>query len=358
MKGNTVNINVTRVKQSRIGSVDMKNLAFGEVFSDHMLIVDYVDGRWQTPEIVPFGELCILPSMCALHYGQVVFEGLKAFYSGNGEINVFRPQKYHERLNRSCRRLCIPEVSLDLFLDSMVELIRLDKAWVPHQRGNSLYIRPFVFATDNYIGVRVSEAYRFMIILSPVGAYYKEGLNPVRLITSGEYARAVKGGLGAAKTPANYAASLLPANEAKKKGFTQVLWLDAIEHRYVEEVGTMNICFVIGNELVTPPLDGTILEGTTRDSVLRLARDWGVQVSERRITIDEVISAGHSGRLNEVFGTGTAAVVSPVGEIQHLDTLLKINGGKIGALSKKFYDEVTAIEYGEKPDKFGWMLTI
>jgi branched-chain amino acid aminotransferase len=197
-----------------------------------------------------------------------------------------------------------------------------------------------------------------MIILSPVGAYYKEGLNPVRLTTSGEYVRAAKGGLGAAKTPANYAASLFPANEAKKKGFTQVLWLDAAEHRYIEEVGTMNICFVINDELVTPPLDGSILEGVTRDSVLHLARDWGVKVSERRITIDEVISASQSGKLDEVFGTGTAAIISPVGEIQHQGTLLAVNGGKIGRLSQKFYDEVTSIQYGEKPDKFGWILTI
>jgi branched-chain amino acid aminotransferase len=353
-----MNININRVKQSKLGNVDMKNLGFGEVFSDHMLIIDYANGQWQTPQIVPFGEIGILPSLCTLHYGQAVFEGLKAFYNEQGKINIFRPQKYHSRLNKSCRRLCIPEISYELFLDSLVELVKLDQGWVPHQRGYSLYIRPFIFATDSYIGVRISETYRFMIILSPVGAYYKEGMNPVRLITSGEYVRAVKGGLGEAKTPANYAASLLPASEAKKKGFTQVLWLDGIEHRYVEEVGTMNICFVIDNELVTPPLDGSLLSGITRDSVLHLAREWGVKVSERRIGIDAVISAANNGTLNEVFGTGTAAVISPVGEIQHLETLLTINGGKIGALSRKLYDEVTAIQYGEKPDKSGWILTI
>jgi branched-chain amino acid aminotransferase len=296
--------------------------------------------------------------MCTIHYGQAIFEGLKAFYTKQGKINIFRMQKYHERMNRSCRRLCIPEIGYDVFSNCLMELLKLDKSWVPHQHGYSLYIRPFIFATDSYIGVRVSETYRFMIILSPVGAYYKEGLNPVRLITEAEYVRAAKGGLGAAKTPANYAASLFPGNEAKKKGFTQVLWLDAAEHKYIEEVGTMNICFVINNELVTPPLDGTILEGTTRDSVLRLARDWGVKVNERRITIDEVIAASRSGQLNEVFGTGTAAVISPVGEIQHRDTLISINNGKIGALSQKFYDEVTAIQYGEKSDKYGWIITL
>ena len=351
-------INITKVKKSRVNEVDMKNLNFGEVFSDHMLIIDYTDGKWQTPQIMPFGDICFPPSICAIHYGQVIFEGLTAFYTKQGKIKIFRPQKYHERMNRSARRLCIPEMDYDLFFNSMVELLKLDQAWVPHQKGYSLYIRPFIFATDSYIGVRVSNNYRFMIILSPVAAYYKEGLNPVRLITEAEYVRAAKGGLGGAKTPANYAASLLPGNEAHKKGFTQVLWLDAAEHKYIEEVGTMNICFVINNEIVTPPLDGTILEGTTRDSVLRIAREAGIKVNERRITIDEVFAAAQNGNLNEVFGTGTAAVISPVGEIQHLDKLIKINGGKIGALSQKFYDEVTAVQYGEKPDKYGWIVTL
>jgi len=353
-----VKINITKVKKSRVTETDMKNLNFGEVFSDHMLMIDYTDGKWQTPQIVPFGDISFPPSICAIHYGQVIFEGLKAFYTKQGKINIFRPQKYHERMNRSARRLCIPEMDYDLFFNSMVELLKLDQAWVPHQKGYSLYIRPFIFATDSYIGVRVSQNYRFMIILSPVAAYYKEGLNPVRLITEAEYVRAAKGGLGGAKTPANYAASLLPGNEAHKKGFTQVLWLDAAEHKYIEEVGTMNICFVINNEIVTPPLDGTILEGTTRDSVLRIAREAGIKVNERRITIDEVFAAAQNGSLNEVFGTGTAAVISPVGEIQHLDKLIKINEGKIGALSQKFYDEVTAVQYGEKPDKYGWIVTL
>ncbi len=353
-----MNIDITRVKQSKIGEVDMGNLGFGEVFSDHMLIIDYVNGKWQKPQIVPFGEISFLPSLMTLHYGQAIFEGLKAFYNKQGKINIFRPQKYHERMNRSCTRLCIPQMDYDLFINSVLELIKLEKAWVPQQRGYSLYIRPFIFATDSYIGVRVSETYRFMVILSPVGAYYKEGLNPVRLITSGEYVRAAKGGLGAAKTPANYAASLLPAHEAKEKGFTQVLWLDAAEHKYIEEVGTMNICFMIDNELITPPLDGTILPGVTRDSVLTLARDWGMKLNERRITIDEVFTASKNDKLNEVFGTGTAAVISPVGEMRHLDKAITVNGKKIGTVSQKLYDEVTGIQYGEKPDKFGWMLTL
>jgi branched-chain amino acid aminotransferase len=336
----------------------MTKLNFGEVFSDHMLIIDYKDGKWQAPQIIPYGPMGIYPAMCAIHYGQVVFEGIKAFYNKQGKVNIFRAPKYHERMNKSCRRLCIPEMDYDLFYNSMVELLKLDKAWIPQQKGCSLYIRPFIFATDNYIGVRVSETYRFMIILSPVAAYYKEGLNPVRLITSGEYVRACKGGLGAAKTPANYAASLLPAHEAKEKGFTQVLWLDARDHKYIEEVGTMNICFVINNELITPPLDGTILGGVTRDCVLNMAREWGIKVSERQIPVDEVFAASKNGNLSEVFGTGTAAVISPVGEIQHLNNNIKVNGGKIGALSQKLYNEITAIQYGEKPDKYNWTNTL
>lgn len=351
-------IEIKKTPESKLGTTDLSNLGFGEVFSDHMLVMDYQDGKWQTPQIVPFGEMPMLPSLCSLHYGQVIFEGIKAFPAKQGSINVFRPSKYHERMNKSAARLCIPEVDYELFKSILVELIKLDKGWIPQKRGNSLYIRPFIFATDSFLGVRVSKNYRFMIILSPVGAYYKEGLNPVRLITSGEYVRAVKGGLGAAKTPANYAASLLPAEVAKKKGYTQVLWLDGVEHQYIEEVGTMNICFVIDNELVTPPLDGSILGGVTRDSVLCLARDWSMTVKERKITISEVIEAGKSGKLQEVFGTGTAAVISPVGEIMHGEERLIVNRGKIGALSQKLYDELTGIQYGERPDKFNWCLKI
>jgi branched-chain amino acid aminotransferase len=349
---------ICKIDQSKIESVDFENLAFGEVFSDHMLSVDYEYGHWLMPRILPFGKIDIFPSLCSLHYGQVVFEGLKAFYVQGDSINIFRPDKYHERYNRSCQRLCIPGMSFDLFFDSLKELIALDRNWVPRRKGCSLYIRPFVFAADSYIGVRVSKSYCFMILTSPVGAYYKEGMNPVRLMTSGEYVRAVRGGLGTAKTPANYAASLLPAEEAHRKGFTQVLWLDGIEKKYVEEVGTMNICFVIGDELITPALEGSVLAGITRDSVIQVARDWGIKVTERRISIDEVLASSKEGTLKEVFGTGTAAVISPVGEIQHNDTLIRINGGKTGEISQRLYDEITGIQYGERPDKFGWCRSV
>ena len=347
-------LQIAQTSRSRLDEVDLDDLGFGEVFSDHMFTLQYKDGRWKSPSILPFGNIEVSPSLCTLHYGQAVFEGLKAFYRKDEAISLFRPKRYHARFNRSCQRLCIPPLDWESFIEAMKRLITLDQGWVPKKRGYALYIRPFTFATDNFLGVHVSDTYLFMIITSPVGAYYKEGMNPVKLITSGEYARAVKGGVGAAKTPANYAASLLPAEEANKKGFTQVLWLDGFEHRYVEEVGTMNIFFVIDTELVTPPLEGSILGGITRETVIELAGAWGIRVNERRISIDEVISEAKSGRLTEIFGTGTAAVISPVGWVRHGEDLVTINYGKTGSFSQRFYDEITAIQYGEKPDTFDW----
>ncbi len=351
-------IQVVRTSHSGLSSVDFENLGFGQIFSDHMFQSTYRNGVWNDPRILPYGPIEIAPSLCSLHYGQAIFDGLKAYRTSNGAITVFRPDSYWERFNRSGSRLCIPPVDRDLFMEALVELCKTDSAWVPRKRGSSLYIRPFIFATDNFLGVHVSQSYLFMIITSPVGAYYAEGLNPVKLITSGPYARAVKGGLGEAKTLANYAASLLPAEEAQKKGFTQVLWLDAIEKKYIEEVGTMNIMFLIDGELVTPALDGSILSGITRDSVLQLARHWGVRATERPIGIDEVLQRAKDGSLQEVFGTGTAAVISPVGWISHEDEVVTINGGRIGAFSQKLYDEITGIQYGERPDVFGWRFDI
>ncbi len=344
---------IIKTNHSRLHETDSDSLGFGEVFSDHMFSMDYKNGEWISPQITPFGKIEILPSLCSLHYGQVVFEGLKAFYTKNG-INVFRPEKYFERLNKSCQRLCIPEIDTDLCINALKELLELDRDWVPRKKGYSLYIRPIIFATDNFLGVNISQTYRFMIITSPVGAYYKEGINPIRLVTASEYVRAVRGGLGAAKTPANYAASLLPAQEAKKRGFTQVLWLDGLERKYIEESGAMNVFFLMDDELITPPLGGTILNGVTRNTVIHLAKYWGMNVKEHRISIDELLSASKEGRLKEAFGAGTAAVISPIGEIQHNDTLITINDGKIGSLSQKLYDEINGIQYGEKADKFGW----
>ncbi len=345
---------IVHTSQSRLEQVDFDDLGFGRFFSDHMFMADYRNGAWLSPRIVPFGNIEVPPSLCSLHYGQAIFEGLKAFRSTAGEIALFRPEKHQERFNRSGNRLCIPPLSKELFMDAVVELCRVDREWVPRKQGSSLYIRPFIFASDSFLGVHAAETYLFMVITSPVAAYYKEGLNPVKLLTSGEYARAVRGGLGEAKTPANYAASLLPAERAQQQGFTQVLWLDAIERKYIEEVGTMNIMFLIDGELVTPPLDGSILGGITRYTVLELAAHWGVPVKEKRITIDEVLAKAKSGGLQEAFGTGTAAVISPVGWIRHGDDLVTINEGRIGSFSQKLYDEITGIQYGERPDTFGW----
>jgi branched-chain amino acid aminotransferase len=351
-------IEIKKTEKSRLQDVDFDTLQFGEILSDHMVVMDYEGGKWLNPTIVPYGAMEIYPALCTFHYGQAIFEGLKAFYGTDGQVKVFRPDRYHARMLKSSNRLCIPEIDFETFIESLRELLLLDKGWIPRKRGYSLYIRPFIIAMDNFLGVRVSEKYRFMIITSPVGAYYKEGINPVKLITSGEYVRAVRGGLGMAKTPANYAASLYPGEEAKHKGFTQVLWLDGIERKYIEEVGTMNNCFVIGDELVTPPVEGSVLDGITRQTVIHLWKDQGKKVTERRISIDEVIETSKSGAMKECFGTGTAAVISPVGEIQHGDVKVVINGGKIGPAAQSLYDEITGIQYGERPDRFGWSYTI
>ena len=350
-------IKVVKAKRSRIGTVDFDNLGFGDYFSDHMLSMEYAKGTWSPPVIMPYGKFPVYPSLCSFHYGQLIFEGLKAYRRPDG-IALFRPRKNLERLNRSAARLCIPPVDIDTVLEGLVRLVRLDQKWVPRKEGTSLYIRPFIFGSGNFLGVRASDAYRLLIITSPVAAFYKGGFNPVRLCTPGGYIRAAQGGLGEAKTAANYAASLLPAEEAKKKGFQQVLWLDARENRYIEESGAMNVMFVMGDELVTAPLGGTILAGVTRESVIELARSWGLKVSERPYTIDEVIVASKNGTLKEAFGTGTAAVISPIGEIAHGETRIVLNGGKTGPLAQRLFDEITGIQYGKRPDKFGWVMKL
>jgi len=353
-----LDISIRKTNKSHIDEVDFDNLGFGEVFTDHMFSMDYENGEWTNPRIEPYGKIEFEPAMCTLHYAQSVFEGLKAFHVKDGSINIFRPEKNLQRMNKSNDRMCIPRIDSDMFFDAMTALIKLDRKWIPQKKGYSLYIRPFVFGTENFLGVHPSSTYRFMIILSPVGAYYKEGFNPVSLMVLEDYVRAVKGGVGEAKTSGNYAASLLPAEIAQKKGFTQVLWLDGVEHKYIDEVGTMNIFFVIDDELITPPLEGTILGGITRDSTIQLARTWAMKVNERRISIDEVIETSKQNRLKGVFGTGTAAVISPVGEIQYKDINININDGKIGPIARRLFDKITNIQYGEIPDEYGWIYKI
>ena len=327
---------------------------FGTLFTDHMFSAEYADGAWQNSTIRPYENISVSPALCTLHYGQTVFEGLKAFCAADGSVNLFRPEAFHARLLRSSARLCIPEVPFDLFIGAARALVDVDRMWVPSKRGQSLYIRPLIFGADDVLGVHVSKTYRMFMIASPVGAYYKEGLGPISLTTPDNYVRAARGGLGAAKTAANYAASLLPAERASKEGFSQVLWLDACENKYIEEVGAMNIFFVIDGVLVTPPLEGTILPGVTRDSVLTIAQRWKVPIDERRLSIEEVFAASKEGRLSEAFGSGTAAVISPVGSIRHNGETIEINSGETGDLAARLYDHIVAIQYAEIEDEFGW----
>ncbi len=345
------NFKVEEVSESRINEFDIENSGFGKVFSDEMLQANYENNMWQQTEIKPYGALEVTPALNVFHYGQSVFEGLKAYYVDDNTVNLFRPKDNYERFVRSCERLCIPPVDEEVFIGGIEELIKLDSSWVPKNTGNTLYIRPFACAWDHIVAAHVSEAYRFFIITSPVGAYHADLVN---LITSEHYVRAVEGGIGEAKTAGNYAAGMYPAQKAKERGYDQVLWLDAVEHTYIEEVGTMNIFFLIDDVLITPPLRGSILPGVTRDSVIELAKSWDLEVQERPISIDEVLEAGQDGRLHEAFGAGTAAVISPVKEIHHRGTSVTVHHTKRGDLGQKVYDTLTGIQYGRLDDPFDW----
>ncbi|HPR42632.1 MAG TPA: branched-chain amino acid aminotransferase [Candidatus Methanofastidiosa archaeon] len=353
-----MNIKIQKTEKSRLEETDFDDLGFGHIFTDHMFMMDYKDGRWQDPRIVPFQDLEFSPALITLHYAQTIFEGMKAYHSKDGKINIFRPDVHAKRINSSARRLCIPEIDEKDFMQALTALLDIDREWVPKKEEESLYIRPFIFGTDEYLGVAVSKTYRFMIIMSPVSRYYKEGLSPISLMTSGEFTRACEGGTGNIKSGGNYASSLYPAELAKEKGYAQILWLDNKEHKYVEEVGTMNILFLFEDELVTAPLEGTILAGVTRDSILTIAKAWGYNVSERKLSIDEVLSRAEDGSLKEVFGAGTAAIVSPVGRISHLGKVVTINNNETGEFSKRIYDELNSIRYGEIEDTHGWNLSI
>ncbi len=334
-------------------------LGFGQVFTDHMFLMDYQEGKgWYDPRIEPYGPLSLDPATAFLHYGQGLFEGLKAFRGQDGRIRMFRPRKHAERLNNTARRMCIPTLDPDAILESWRALVGLDRDWVPSTVGTSLYIRPTIIASEPFLGVRPARQYLYYVILSPVGAYYPEGINPVKIKVIDRYVRAVPGGLGEAKTAANYAASLYAAEEAKHEGFTQVLWLDGVHRKYIEEVGTMNIMLRIGEEVITPPLAGTILPGVTRDSAITLLREWGVRVAERPVAIDEVIEAARKGTLREVFGTGTAAVISPVGELAYKGERIVVNDFRIGELTRRLYDAIVGIQYGTAPDSRGWTLEV
>lgn len=354
-----MNIKIERTQNPKQKPGVNDEIEFGSIFTDHMFIMDYKEGQgWINPRIEEYKDMVISPAALVFHYGQSMFEGMKAYKTEDDRAVLFRPTKNIQRANNSNRRLCIPEIPEEDFLQAVIELVKIDEEWIPKKQGSSLYIRPFVIATEPSLNVKPASEYKFMIILSPVGAYYKEGLNPVKIWIEDEYVRAVRGGIGEAKTGGNYAASMLSQEKAHEAGFSQVLWTDGIEHKYIEEVGAMNIFFKIDGKIVTPMLNGSILPGVTRASVIDVCKAWGYEVEERRVSAQEVYEAAKNGTLEEVFGSGTAAVISPVGTLKFGDEIFDINGGNIGETSQRIYDEITGIQTGKVEDKFGWVVEV
>ena len=348
-------IKITMTQNKKV-KPDENKLSFGKYFSDHMFVMDYVEGKgWHNPEIVPNEPFLIDPAAMVFHYGQAVFEGMKAYRTVDGKVALFRPEANFKRLNDSNDRMCIPAIDEEYAIHALKELIKIDEEWIPTAPNTSLYIRPFIIATEAAVGVHPSMSYKFFIILSPVGPYYASGLAPTNILIENDYVRAVRGGIGYAKAAANYAISLKGQQKAIEKGYAQVMWLDGIERKYVEEVGTSNVFFVFGDELVTPELNGSILPGITRNSVMTIAKSWGLNVVERKVSVDELLAAAKDGTLKEAFGAGTAAVISPVGNFIMGDEKVQVGDGKIGALSQKLYDTVTGIQFGKVEDTFGWM---
>lgn len=347
-------IAIQATEHSRLSTTDLENPTFGRVFSDHMFVMDHENGAWQKPRIVPFANLSLSPGAAVLHYGQSIFEGLKAYRREDGSVALFRPQANIARMNRSAHRMCMPGLDEELFLEALIELVRHDVAWIPSGDEAALYIRPFLFAGDEYIGIRPSDTYRFIIFTCPVRGYYAE---PVRVKIETEYSRAFPGGTGTTKCAGNYAGALFPAKLAQDKGFHQLVWTDATEHKYIEESGTMNIFFRIDDTLVTPELGGgTILEGVTRDSILRIARDKGIQVEERKVTVDEVVSAARNGRLKEAFGAGTAATIAHIASIASGDEVFTLPSG--GDMSNDIAETLDSIRRGRIADPYGWMVPV
>ncbi len=348
-------INITRVKQSKLSDINLENIPFGKYFTDHMLEVDYIDGEWQNVEIKPYQPIMMQPSLAAIHYGQSIFEGVKAYKSKEGEVMIFRPIDNFHRFNISAKRMSMPQIPEEIFMEGLKALVSLDKDWIPQQENHSLYIRPFMFATDETIGVKPSANYKFMIILSPTGPYYNM---PMRIYVEEQYVRAVPGGIGYAKAAGNYGASMFPTAEAKRKGYDQVLWTDAFEHKYVQECGTMNVFFIIGNKVLTPGLElGTILAGVTRDSCIQILKEMGLTVEERRITIDELIEAYKAGELTEVFGSGTAATISKIKELRYKDFVMEFNLDN-WTVAPELKKRLNGIRYGERKDDYNWMLKV
>ena len=338
---------------------DPDTLIFGRTFTDHMFVLDYTEGQgWHDARIIPYQPITLEPSTVVFHYGQTVFEGLKAYVTKEGKVLLFRPDRNFKRLNNSSARMSIPALDEDLALQALKELVAIDRGWIPNAPGTSLYIRPFIIATEPYLGVAPSKNYQFIIIMSPVGLYYKEGMNPVKILVEQQYVRAVAGGTGEAKTGGNYSSSLIAQQKASEQGYAQTLWLDGKEHKYVEEVGSMNIFFKIDGEVITPSLNGSILPGITRDSIINVLKSQNIPVTERRISIDEIVEAYKAGKLEEAFGTGTAAVISPIGEFLWQGEKIIVNDNKIGDLTTKLYDTLTGIQNGTVEDTFGWTVEV
>lgn len=350
-----INVQLAETKKTK----PKGELDFGTIFTDHMFIMDYDKGQgWHDPRIVPFEPLTLDPAAIIFHYGQTIFEGLKAYITEDGTVQLFRPEKNFERLNNSSKRMSIPQIDEDFALDALKQLVALEKDWIPTDEGTSLYIRPYIIATQPYLGVAPSTQYKFMIILSPVGSYYKEGINPVKIAVENEYVRAVVGGTGEAKTAGNYASSLIAEQLMSKGGYAQVLWLDAVKKKYIEEVGSMNVFFKINGEVITPKLNGSILPGVTRSSVIQLLKHWNIPIIERTISMAEIAEAHENGTLEEAFGTGTAAVISPVGQLTWGDTDYIINDGNTGEIAKRLYYTLTSIQYGKMADPFDWIVKV
>lgn len=351
----TMDISVNKIEQSKLQGFDLDNLAFGKFFTDHMLEADYENGEWKNVEIKPYQPLLLSPSIAALHYGQAIFEGVKAYKNDKGESFIFRPYDNFKRFNLSAERMQMPLVPEEIFLEGMKQLVALDSKWIPQKNDHSLYIRPFMFSSDEMIGVRPSESYKFLTILSPTGPYYNK---PMRIYVEEKYVRAVPGGVGYVKTAGNYGASMYATQQAKQKGYDQVLWTDAFEHRFVQEIGTMNVFFIIGNKAITPGLElQTILGGVTRDSTITLLKEAGFEVEERRLSIEEIIDAYKSGDLFEVFGTGTAATITMIKELRYKDFVMNfdVDKWKTAPTIKKW---ITDIREGKREDKYGWMVKV
>ena len=338
---------------------DPDTLRFGTEFTDHMFVMEYEDGRgWYNGRIVPYAPLVLDPAAVVFHYAQEMFEGLKAYKTAEGKIQLFRPDMNAKRTNRTNDRLCIPQIDEELYVEAIKALVKVDQDWIPQKKDTALYIRPFIIATEPFIGVRRSTQYKFIIILSPVGPYYEGGLTPTKIYVEDKYVRATDGGTGEAKCGGNYAASLKAQEEAHEKGYEQILWLDGVHRKYVEEIGTSNAFFVIGDEIITAPLDGTILPGITRDSVINILKKQGMKIVERKLEIDEVVEAYKKGTFREMFASGTAAVISPVGELRYKDVNMVINGGGIGPIAQELYDTIYGIQTGRVPDEMGWTVEV